>query len=247
MALREELELSGRWLFRWRSFMPLFLAVPILLAMQHPDYLSQDRPWPDYWGLFCMAVSLVGLGIRVLTVGCVPQGTSGRNTKAGQIAEVLNTTGMYSIVRHPLYLANFVVWLGVAMYCGVWWLVAIVALLFWIYYERIMFAEEEFLRRKFGDVYVQWAEKTPAFFPKLKGWRRPELPFSLRTVLRREYPGLFGIIAAFYVLKVYERVVVHRDLTVEPVWSGAFAAGLAIFLTLRTLKRKTRLLAVEGR
>jgi protein-S-isoprenylcysteine O-methyltransferase Ste14 len=247
MALREQFEASGRWLFRWRSFFPLFLAAPILLVMHHPDYLDQVRTWPDYWGLGCMAVSLVGLGIRAATVGCVPQGTSGRNTKAGQIADALNTTGMYSLVRHPLYLGNFVIWLGVAMYCAVWWLVAIVALLFWVYYERIMFAEEEFLRRKFGDAYVQWAADTPAFFPKLKGWRPPGLPFSFRTVLRREYSGLFGIVAVFFVLKVYERVVIHRDLTVEPVWSGIFAAGLVIFLTLRTLKRRTGLLAVEGR
>ena len=174
-------------------------------------------------------------------------GDFGRNTRAGQVADVLNTTGMYSIVRHPLYLGNFVIWLGVAMYCGVWWFVVIVVLLFWLYYERIMFAEEEFLRRKFGDTYVEWAAATPAFLPRLKGWRRAELPFSLRSVLRREYPGLFAIVAAFYVLKVYERVVIHRDPTVEPVWSGVFLAGLATFLTLRTLKRKTRLLAVEGR
>jgi protein-S-isoprenylcysteine O-methyltransferase Ste14 len=247
MALREELERSGNWLFRWRSYMPLFLVVPVLLVTCHHDYLDQERAWPDYWGLFCMAVSFVGLGVRIATVGCVPGGTSGRNTTAGQVADALNTTGMYSIVRHPLYLGNFVIWLGVAMYCGVWWFVVIVALLFWLYYERIMFAEEEFLRRKFGDTYVEWAAATPAFLPRLREWRRAELPFSLRSVLRREYPGLFGIVAAFYVLKVYERVVIHRDLTVEPVWSGVFLAGLATFLTLRTLKRKTRLLAVEGR
>ena len=247
MPLREDFERAGNWLFRWRSFVPLCLAVPFLVALHDPDYLSQDRPWPDYWGLSCMGISMVGLALRVLTVGFVPWGTSARGTKAGPIAHELNTTGVYSIVRHPLYVANFIIWLGVAMYCGVWWLPVIVAFIFWVYYERIAFAEEEFLRRRFGEPYVQWAEKTPAFLPRLKGWRRPELPFCVRAVLRREYPGLFGIIAAFYLLKVYERVIVHRDLTVEPVWSGMFVAGLVVFLTLRTLKRKTRLLAVEGR
>jgi protein-S-isoprenylcysteine O-methyltransferase Ste14 len=247
MALREELESSGDWLFRWRSYIPLALGVPVLLAMHHPDYLCQDRPWPDYWGLFCMAVSFVGLGVRAATIGCVPERTSGRNTKGGHVADVLNTTGMYSIVRHPLYMGNFIIWLGVAMYCGIWWLVAIVTLLFWIYYERIVYAEEEFLRRRFTDTYRHWADRTPAFLPRLENWRWPVLPFSFRTVLRREYTGLFAIIATFYCLKVYDRVIIHRDITVEPVWSGTFAAGLLIYLTLSAIKHQTRLLIVAGR
>jgi protein-S-isoprenylcysteine O-methyltransferase Ste14 len=247
MALREEFERTGNWLFRWRSYIPLVLLAPMLAAMHHPDYLAQDRSGNDAWAVVCMAVSLAGLAIRVLTVGHVPRGTSGRNTHDGQIAEVLNTSGIYSLVRHPLYLGNFVIWIGVAMFCRLWWLTAIVALLFWIYYERIMFAEEEFLRRKFGDAYVAWANHTPAFLPRLSGWRRPDLPFSLRTVLRREYPGLFGICVCFFALEAYQRVVIHGQWRPNPLWTGIFIAGLVLFLALRTLKRKTTLLAVEGR
>lgn len=241
------MERSGQWLFRWRGFLPVGLAIPLVLAMHHPDYLRQHRPLPDYWGLFSMGVALAGLGIRALTVGFVPERTSGRNTKEGQVAESLNCTGMYSLVRHPLYLGNFVIWLGVSMFCGIWWVTAIIALVFWVYYERIMFAEEEFLRRKFGQTYLQWAAVTPAFFPKLKGWRRPELPFSLRTVLRREYSGLFGILGTFYALEAYTRVVVHREVTIEPVWTTVILAGAAVYLALRTLKRRTGLLVVKGR
>lgn len=246
MALREEFERSGNWLFRWRSYVPLFLIIPMLLAMQQPHCLSERPEWLNAWALFCLAVSLVGLGIRILTVGHAPKGTSGRNT-SGQIAETLNTTGIYSLVRHPLYLGNYVMWIGVSLYCMIWWLPVIFTLLFWLYYERIMFAEEEFLRRKFGDVYVQWAEGTPAFLPKLRGWRPPALPFSVRSVLRREYPGLFGVIACFYALDVYKLLAVERRWAIDPLWTTIFLVGLAIFLTLRTLKRKTTLLAVEGR
>jgi protein-S-isoprenylcysteine O-methyltransferase Ste14 len=247
MALREELERAGNWLFRWRSYVPLFLVVPMLAAMHHPDYLAQDRAGNDAWAVFCLAISLCGLGIRVLTVGYVPRGTSGRNTRDGQIAEVLNTTGMYSLVRHPLYLGNFTIWIGVSLFCRLWWLTAIFALVFWIYYERIMFAEEEFLRRKFGEAYLAWADSTPAFVPRLARWKRPDLPFSLRTVLRREYPGLFGICACFFALEAYQRVVIQGQWRPNPLWTGIFLAGLALFVTLRTLKRKTTLLSVEGR
>jgi len=141
MALREEFERTGNWLFRWRSYLPLVLILQMLLGMHHPDYLRQDRSGQDVWALYCLAVTLVGLGIRAVTVGFVPAGTSGRNTHDGQIAETLNTSGIYSLVRHPLYVGNFVMWLGVSMFCGIWWLTVLMALVFWIYYERIMFAE----------------------------------------------------------------------------------------------------------
>ncbi len=247
MPLREEFEASGNWLFRWRSFIPLFLVVPLLAAMHDPDYLCQDRSWPDWWGLFSLTVSFCGLGVRVLTVGHAPEGTSGRNTKGGQIAVTLNTTGMYSVVRHPLYLGNFIMWFGVALFCGIWWMTVIVALAFWLYYERIMFAEEEFLRRKFGESYVQWAGATPAFLPDFRKWRPPELPFSWKSVLRREYPGLFAVVAVFWCLEAYSRIVVQRDWSVEPLWSSIFLSGAMVFFVLRTLKRRTTLLVVKGR
>ena len=60
-------------------------------------------------------------------MGFAPRGTSGRNT-LGQVAEVLNTSGMYSVVRNPLYLGNFVIWLGLALFIKVWWCILIVVL-----------------------------------------------------------------------------------------------------------------------
>jgi protein-S-isoprenylcysteine O-methyltransferase Ste14 len=71
-------------------------------------------------------------------------------------------TGAYSIARHPIYFGNFFIGLGFALYCASFWVVAVFVLLFWVYYERIMFAEEEFLRRTFGKAYESWAARTPA-------------------------------------------------------------------------------------
>lgn len=61
-----------------------------------------------------------------------------------------NTTGMYSIVRHPLYLGNFFVGFGIVLICSSVWLAVVFCLLFVVYYERLMFAEEEFLRTSSG-------------------------------------------------------------------------------------------------
>lgn len=142
MALIEEMERSGNWLFRRRSFLPLVLfaaAIPVV-------YLSvpccQDGRFEATWfWAGCLSVSFLGQIIRAITLGYTPRGTSGRNTKEGQVAETLNTRGIYSTVRHPLYVGNFFMWMGIVLFADSPWFSIVVALAFWLYYERIMFAE----------------------------------------------------------------------------------------------------------
>ena len=104
---------------------------------------APDASW--IWPLVCLSVGMAGQKVRALCVGYTPRGTSGRNTKEGQVAETLNTLGMYSICRHPLYLGNLLMWLGIVMYMGHVWFTVAFLLLYALYYERIMFAEEHFL------------------------------------------------------------------------------------------------------
>jgi protein-S-isoprenylcysteine O-methyltransferase Ste14 len=245
MALREEFQATGDWLFRKRSYLPLVL-LPIALIALSQFHWGQSLVLREAWELCCLVVSLVGLGIRVATVGCVPGNTSGRNTDC-QIAAVLNTTGCYSVVRHPLYLGNLLIWLGFVVFLSVWWFVFLFLLAFWIYYERIMFAEEEFLRAKFGREFVDWAARTPAFLPRLSNWVRPALPFSIKTALKREYTGLFGIAIGFPVLDFVEDYMLEGRCCVEMGWTLLALFGAATYLLLRTLKKRTRVLQVEGR
>lgn len=247
MPLMDQIEREGNWLFQRRSFLPFVLLVPALLALGQFDYLAGEHRWQEFWATFCLGVSLSGLAIRALVVGYAPRRTSGRNTWSGQIADELNTTGLYSLVRNPLYLGNFIIWLGITLFFLIWWLTLIVCLVYWLYYERIIVAEERFLSRKFGTAYTDWARQTPAFFPQLRGWKQPALPFSVRNVLRREYTGFFGIIAAFFGLEIVEHLAVEHELYFELHWAVLFAVGAILFLVLRSLKKSTRCLETPGR
>ncbi|MBT9537289.1 MAG: lipid A phosphate methyltransferase [Nitrospirae bacterium] len=246
MALKEELERHGDWLFKWRSYLPLLILPVVVVALKDFEYLERvfGDTIDDLWQGFCIIVSLSGLVIRCITVGYVPKETSGRNTKR-QKAESLNTTGMYSIVRHPLYLGNFFIMLGAASFVEVWWLTLIFVLSFWLYYERIIIAEEEFLRRKFENVYVDWSGKTPAFLPRFRNWQKPELPFSFKAVAAREYTTLFVIIASFSFMDITGDIFVEGKL--DLAWAAVFIAGVILYSTLRILKKKTKILNVEGR
>ena len=246
MALKEELERQGTWLFKRRSEFPLLLLALMVLRL----WLDPPRPWPGVaeavWSVFCLLVAFAGEAIRAHTVGRVPGGTSARQTRepgGGQ----LNTSGWYSVVRHPLYLGNFLIWAGLALWLRSWEFELLVVLTFWVYYERIMLAEETYLRGVFGEAFTAWAERTPAFIPRLSGWRPAELPFSGRVVVRREHSSCFAIIVTFAAM------VYGRDLLAgEPFrWHVPVAVlllvGLAAFLLAVFLTRRTRLLEVEGR
>lgn len=90
-------------------------------------------------------VGLFGFLIRIYTIGFTPKNTLGRNTKEDQIAGELNTKGLYSLTRNPLYVGNFI-GMGAVLFTGVFWFFILFIFIFWLYYERIIFAEEVFYR-----------------------------------------------------------------------------------------------------
>ena len=244
--LREELKESGTRLFRWRSYFPVVLLVAVLaldyFARPERSAISQSLTWD----LICLAISFAGLGIRALTIGSVPQGTSVRSTQAQQ-AESLNSSGMYSVVRHPLYLGNFLVWIGLSLILADWVVTLIVILAFWLTHERIMMSEEAFLEQKFGPQFCEWARTTPAFLPRFGQWRPANLPFSFRNVLKREYSGFFAIICGFVVLRTWAIYLGTGLWRFDRVSQVILAVGVAVYLTLMMLKKNTALLTVEGR
>ncbi|HZM01794.1 MAG TPA: isoprenylcysteine carboxylmethyltransferase family protein [Candidatus Saccharimonadales bacterium] len=246
MSLQREFEKSGSWLFRYRSYLPLLILPIFFLGLRRFSYLDQSHFVNEIWQVFCLAVSFLGLAVRIITIGRVPFGTSGRNTRE-QIADTLNTTGIYSIVRHPLYLGNYLIMLGFALWPHLWWLAVLMTCIYALYYERIMMAEEAFLRQRFGDTFENWSAQTPAIIPRFRSWRPSLVSFSWRHVAQREYNGFFLIISVFFLLDLIGDSIADRNFHVDYGWFGVFLTGFVIFAVLRTLKKRTRYLNVEGR
>jgi protein-S-isoprenylcysteine O-methyltransferase Ste14 len=246
MPLKEEFEKNGEFLFRWRSYLPILILPFLILALPHSGYGQKllGNRFDLFIEIFSVAIALSGIGLRCFTVGYAPSGTSGRNT-GRQKASVLNFTGMYSIVRHPLYLGNFIVLVGVLFFLQVWWFALIGILAFWLYYERIMFREEEFLRDKFEAAYVKWANETPAFIPRLSNWCSPCRRFSWKTVFRREHSGFMLVAAVFALLDMAQDVIVMGQKELDKPFAGLFVVNLVVYVVFRTLKKNTKLLQAE--
>lgn len=245
MALVHEMEKSGNWLFKRRSWLPLVLIAAGIVVM----YLTNRQAiiFDMRNELIFLGVSLFGEVIRIFTTGYAPKNTSGRNTISGQIADELNVTGIYSFLRHPLYLGNFFMWLGPALFLRSFLFIIFFILVYWLYYERIMFAEEQFLRRKFGDAYDKWSEKVKAIIPVFSGYTRPSLTFSLRNVLKREHNSFVNIFVIFTFLDLFRNYFLSERIYLTPMWIYLSIPAGIIWLIITIIHKRTQWLEVEGR
>ncbi len=203
----------GNWLFRFRSFTPL----PLLLLC-----LIFFRPqWMGWWitpaGLL---ISLLGETARMVAVGWSFGGTSGR--EAYLRADHLNTAGVYSLTRNPLYIGNILIFSGLSLAFGNFWVLLIVSLFLMLQYHLIVSAEETYLLEKYGIDYQQYQREVPRFFPRIHRFRRPDHAFSWKKVLLKENDSVFNLGVVAWGIHHY-----RMSLT-----GGTFHPNLKIWLPL---------------
>ena len=251
MTLQREWEVQGNFLFRHRSYLPLALLplaiwVTYISVSQHPENFSfRNISIPE---ILCLTSAFIGLFVRVVTVAFTPANTSGRNTSHGQVADVLNSKGMYSIVRHPLYLGNYFMWLGIALLTANACFVVVFSLAYWLYYERIMYAEEQFLTRKFGQSYRDWADKTPAFIPAVYNWTRSDMSFSWKKAINKEKNGILAVFLLVFVWNCWTHWILSGYWLQEKSWSLILLIIAALYyIGVKWIDKKTTLLKEEGR
>ena len=137
----------------------LQFALIIVLAI-FPDSATV-APWLNIAGTVLIAIGLVllftgfrGLG-KSLTANPVPNEDG-----------VLVTKGIYSIVRHPIYLGLLIITLGLVVSSGVWaqiivWIALAVLLVYKMRWEEVL------LTAKYKG-YADYMTKVPAIIPGVK-------------------------------------------------------------------------------
>lgn len=257
MRLVDSFKKDGDFLFRYRSYLPLFI-IPFfiftVIVYGSPLYAAEWRydgivgTYNNFLIIIALFTGLLGQFIRILVAGFVPKDTSGRNTKE-QKAAVLNTKGLYSLCRNPLYLGNFLMMLGPVILVGNWLFILSFVLAFWIYYERIIYAEEVFLSNKFKDDYINWANKIPCFIPSFRNYEKSDMRFSFKSMLKREYHSLFGFASSMFVIHYIIIAIVFKLNVLKPslIISIFFIISLLIYLICLFLSKKTNILFVSDR
>ncbi len=128
----------GAVLFRHRGWLPVpFLLVPLLARGT-----MQPRNW-------IIGVVLIVLGEAIRLAGVAAAGTVTR--RRSRTVQRLVTYGIFAWMRNPLYVGNFLIWLGFIVISGVFWFIPVAILLFAIEYTLIVRYEEGVLESIFGD------------------------------------------------------------------------------------------------
>jgi len=246
MSLLQSMERQGNFLFKYRGQFPIILFALAIPFIYSTDYSKITEDIQNHLLLTAITISIAGFLIRFYTIGNTPRGTSGRNTKE-QIADVLNSTGMYSIVRHPLYLGNYLIWIGIAGASFNVYFLIILSLIFWVYYERIIFAEERFLEKKFGDDYLNWSSRLPAFFPSIYDFKKSKTSFSILTILRREYASVLAAVIGFTFIELIKHHAATNNWHISTLNLRLLIATLIVVLILKSLRKFTTFLSEKDR
>ena len=157
---------AGYWLTKRRGILlsPLFAVA--LLAARKASFLWIEI-LQDTVGLLCL---LGGTWLRLVAASYHDTSHHGEPI----------TAGPYAWVRHPLYLANFLIGLGIVLFAGWRPMVLIYCLYFLPLHLLIARAEELHLMALYGEKYKIYRRSVPAILP----WRPLQGP---RYGIRNEF------------------------------------------------------------
>jgi protein-S-isoprenylcysteine O-methyltransferase Ste14 len=143
----------GGVLFRNRSWLPvLFLGIPLFV----PGHMSAAE-----WIIGALAV-VAGEWVRL--AGVAAAGTVTR--RRSRTVQRLVTYGVFAWVRNPLYVGNFLIWMGFVVISGVLWFLPVAIVIFAIEYSLIVRYEEGVLESIFGGEYLAYKQTTPRWLPR---------------------------------------------------------------------------------
>jgi protein-S-isoprenylcysteine O-methyltransferase Ste14 len=143
----------GALLFRNRSWLPVPFLLVALLAPGHPTLIN--------WLVGAIPI-VIGEWIRL--AGVAAAGTVTR--RRSRDVQRLVTYGIFGWVRNPLYVGNFLIWMGFVVISGVLWFLPVAIVLFAIEYTLIVAYEEGVLESIFGREYLGYKQTTPRWIPR---------------------------------------------------------------------------------
>jgi protein-S-isoprenylcysteine O-methyltransferase Ste14 len=143
----------GALLFRNRSWLPVPFLLVALLAPGHATVVD-----------WLVGAVLIVIGEWIRLAGVAAAGTVTR--RRSRDVQRLVTYGIFRWVRNPLYVGNFLIWMGFVIISGVLWFLPVAIVLFAIEYTLIVAYEEGVLESIFGSEYLDYKQIAPRWIPR---------------------------------------------------------------------------------
>lgn len=161
-------------LYKFRGYILGLLAI-LLLAMPgvgFPSKQTLDQSTSSFyyfvlWSPFVLAETLLLLSIllRIQARRSIGDHTRGSRHDADQLV----TWGVYSKIRHPLYVSNTGVGVSfVLVHLGFSWETLLFVFVLVVYERLLAKMEDRYLENRFGAIWQKWKSMTPSFIPRMK-------------------------------------------------------------------------------
>lgn len=221
--------LIGDLCFRFRAIS----VVPIVLICFFVFSPNDPGKYNTLLNVLGFIIALFGGLTRMTSVGFSKPVTSGRENYLK--AENLNTSGLYSLVRNPLYVGNFFIYNGILIAYSSIYALVLLNVFFVFNYYFIIFSEENFLKKQFGAEYENYLKRVPSVVPNFKEYKKNEGKFSFLKVILREKNTTFYWTLLFVVSLLLKQYKLN-DGAIDNFWFHAFPVlilfGLNIGLTV---------------
>jgi protein-S-isoprenylcysteine O-methyltransferase Ste14 len=224
----------GNILFKYRSFTPVPLIVLVFVIFK-PANLGEKNIFINLCGLI---LSLCGEFIRVIAVGYAHSGTSGRESFLK--ADALNTTGIYSLVRNPLYIGNFLIFSGLLVVFANIWAEVVVAVFLIVQYYFIILSEEDFLRKGYGKVYEDYCGRVRRVIPVFMKYEKASNPFNLRKVIFKESDSVFNLLVMYLLVIVYKEWVFSGTISHPFMFIIPGVVFIISYIMVKIVKKKRK-------
>ena len=217
----------GGFFFRFRGQLPLVflvILIPLSFCIKSPVYPANSMFIVQ---LISSLLILLGIALRAWVIAQKAPHTSGRN-RHEQVAHSLNTSGLYSVTQHPLYMGSFLIWIGICIRFNNTFFIAGILLFSVPMLYIIIKSEAEFLRNKFGEAYDTWSRATPAFYVNPLRFKASDGPMNGIRVLATEYPTWVSILAGLLMIDIIQFFYFELDNVILYRMAGWIIAALFV-------------------
>jgi len=160
---KDAVEREGRWSLLLRPVLFLALIASFVLYMAHPVWLNGfSMALPS--GIRWLGAGLGAAGLILLVWVHQTLGKYWSTTLQLKKEHALVTSGPYRWVRHPMYMALVLLFVGLFLVSAVWPFLLLIVVSVLMFY-RVVGKEETMMVEQFGEDYRRYMERTGRFLP----------------------------------------------------------------------------------
>ena len=138
---------------------PLIYAAIFFLSILMQKIIPINNSFFDSRNATIAGIVLIAIALLFILPALIKFVQSKNTLVTIKSATSLQTKGIYSLTRNPMYMGLLILYSGIAMLEGNWWTFIFIPLIIIIVQSYVIRGEENYLQRAFGEEYNTYRKK----------------------------------------------------------------------------------------